>query len=333
MLRQGIREAARGVAQVTRRASTVTDLLQADQPPPAPAKRPVSHPISPTLPDIVLAGPTSRTVNIDELLARAAEGALESRLEAVRALARTSVRATVTPGLRASSWLGGEPFLGGAPWPQLGEEPMPFLARLELPRGVDGSADGSIAVFVSRDGSGAEGRAPRTGVLLLPSDGEAADADEHETRNAPLGMSRELQLPRAWSRPVHDLGLSEGEREAWEELRGWLAEAQGVTTFDRERGVLGLHRLLGFPDERSGNLPLLCEMQAAGVHGLKQSPRSHPDWHRHEEGAKRWRLLLQLTRDPATARHFRDNETRLYVLAPAADLEAGDFSRVQAVFR
>ncbi|MFN8151581.1 MAG: hypothetical protein U0R24_10720 [Solirubrobacterales bacterium] len=106
-----------------------------------------------------------------------------------------------------------------------------------------------------------------------------------------------------------------------------------MTTFDRERGVrLGASapRLSRRTVRQS---PLLCEMQAAGVHGLKQSPRSHPDWHRHEEGAKRWRLLLQLTRDPATARHFRDNETRLYVLAPAADLEAGDFSRVQAVFR
>lgn len=336
VLRHGFREAVRGVSEVTRQVNPLAELLKKEGPAPRTAEPEPARPVRSEGPEIVPAEAASRKVSVEELLGRAAEGGLESRLGPVRSLARMSVRATVAEagaGGNPSSWLGGEPGLGDAAWPELGGEPMPFVGRVELPADIEGCPGGSIAVFVAAGGRGPEGEPPRAAVVALPSTEEPAARADPEQRATPLRLSHELQLPRVWSSPVREHGLSAEGRGAWESLRLWLAEEQGVIPFDKRPGVLGLHRILGNPDERSGDMPLLCEMRTAGVAELKRSPRGHPEWRGHEEAAGRWRLLLQVTRDAATAPHFSGGDTRLYLLVPADDLSAGDFSRVEAVFR
>jgi hypothetical protein len=91
--------------------------------------------------------------------------------------------------------------------------------------------------------------------------------------------SAERVLPRAWAAAVEELGLEPEEQLAWNELRASLARSQGVTPVDGTEQTHRLHRLLGFPDERTGTIPLACERFRPGA----------------SADERRWTLLLQVT--------------------------------------
>jgi hypothetical protein len=86
-----------------------------------------------------------------------------------------------------------------------------------------------------------------------------------------------------------------------------------------------LHRLLGHPDERSGTLPLTCELADRGA--PLELDLTGPDRAELEAGAQRWGLLLQ-------AATLRDQtEEMVTVWCDRDRLVRGDLGRLVAVRR
>ena len=236
------------------------------------------------------AAPASGPVTLGHLAMQAAVTGLEDRVAEVRALARHSVR--LTPAADGTSSLGGEQ----------------YLAQIDL---------ASVAALEAAP------ELPADGWLTFSADAVTVVSDPApDSGSQPLAAAVELSLPRVWSAPVEALGLSTDERTAWQKLRVWLAESQGVELHDSTPGFLSLHRLLGYPDETGGDMPLRCELLEAGVELDEPYPRMHPLARELEAQARRWRLLLQLS--------VGETE-RVYFWITADDLDAGDFTRVRVI--
>ena len=111
-------------------------------------------------------------------------------------------------------------------------------------------------------------------------------------------------------------------------------EAVGVVTVCREGGA-EFDESCPYPVVRVPDGPKMqvAANLSAGVSGLKRSPRSHPEWRSHVAGARRWRLLLQVTRDASTECHFATGQNRLYLWVPEDGLRTGDLTSVEAIFR
>lgn len=232
----------------------------------------------------------SGSVTLGYLTMQAAVAGLEDRAGAVHALARHSVR--LTPAADGSSSFGGEQ----------------YLAQIDL---------ASVAALEAAT------QLPADGWLLFSADGVAVVSEQApDSGSQPLAAAVELSLPRVWSAPVEALGLSTDERTAWQKLRVWLAESQGVELHDSTPGFLALHRLLGYPDETGGDMPLTCELLEAGAELDEPYPRMHPLARELEEQSRRWQLLLQLSVGEAE---------RVYFWITADDLDAGDFARVRVI--
>ena len=198
----------------------------------------------------------------------------------------------LTPAADGRSWFGGERYLA-----QIDLASVAALGAVsELP------ADGAL-------------RFDDDGATLLSAPGPVSAAQS-------LEPTLELSLPRVWSAPVEALGLNADERIAWQALRVWLAERQNVELHDSTPGFLDLHRLLGYPDETGGDMPLMCELLEAGVVLEEPYPRMHPLSRELEVPSRRWRLLLQLS---------VGDRRRVYYWITAEDLAAGDFSRVRTI--
>ena len=273
-------------------------------------------------PTILPAQPTERCASYAQLLELADDCGLAQRRDAVRDLCRLSVR--LAPS--ASS----EP----APppvelWPSFRGAPLPPLLSLDLAKvsttcpGTELPATGTLSVFF------ATGDSPSG--LALDDGGACQVVLSPESRTDPplLDVSGELMLPRAWAEPVEALELGSDEQPAWERLRRRLAELQGVEAFDVQSSPRAIHRVLGWPDERSGAMPLACAVLDAGIELAGQAPSAH---HRAKELAARageWRLLLQLTAEPRLG-WIWGGKDRLYVWIKGRDLAAGDFGHVRA---
>jgi hypothetical protein len=178
------------------------------------------------------------------------------RLDHVHALARVSVRLTPVRE-RTSSFLGG---------------------------------DAEVALDLAEVARVAATALPESGTLWCYAD-RVVVRDQPAQGSVPLSLSSELTLPRVWAAPAQALGLSDAEMLGWEELRARLAQLQGV----ERKAPDHVMRLLGYPEDRTGDMPALCG-----------------------EGA--WRLLLQL---PA------DGDRRRFVWVPGAC----DLSRAIAFVR
>lgn len=171
----------------------------------------------------------ARLTTLKELDRLAGECGL--RLDDVRALARVSVRLTPVRE-RTSSFLGG---------------------------------DAEVALDLAAVARVVTTGLPESGTLWCYAD-RVVVRDEPAQGSVPLSLSAELTLPRVWAAPVQALGLSSDEATGWEELRARLAALQGVEPPPAPDHVM---RLLGYPEERTGDMPGLC-------------------------GDGDWRLLLQL---------------------------------------
>jgi hypothetical protein len=157
--------------------------------------------------------------------------------------------------------------------------------------------------------------------------GSPALAGDHQLEVAP-----ELVLPRAWSEAVGRLALDTDELEAWEALRYQLAELQSTVTFDAASEPTALHRLLGYPEERRGDMPLVCEMLANGVELGDEPAAAHSRAREFEAGAARWLLLAQLSADARLGWSWGADDARLYLWIHEADLSTRRFENVR-VFR
>lgn len=297
-----------------------------------PQAEPVPAPEPPRFSPALAAPPQPATggMTLDDLLAQTVTVGLDGRAEAIRSLARWSVRLTPAPGGR--SQLGGFPGLArDVEWPAVEGRPLAFLAQIDLTHGAAAPplppAAGCLLFFADVDGT-ASGTAVDGRVLLTST--LAADPRDRPPLPGPvespqsLEHSLELSLPRVWSAPVEALDLRDVERDGWQELRAWLAERQRVELHDRTAGFLALHRLLGYPDETGGDMPLSCELLAAGAVLDEPYPRMHPLARALEPRAERWRLLLQLS---------VGGVERVYFWIASEDLDAAEFSRVRVIRR
>lgn len=328
------------VGEIARGVQEIAGPLQPPAPPPAPVDEEPAGP-----PPLDPAVPTARGATLDELLALADEAGLGARREAVRTLARASVRLTPAdddaPAVAGQSRLGGAPDLAaGVEWPHWRQAPLTFRLQLDL---------AEVAELLAAGGGAESVALPRSGLLACFSSDETPSgtrlddagacrvlltdpppADAEPAYGRPARLTRELTLPRTWAAPVVALGLDAGEQAQWTELRRRLAELQGIQPADEEPDREAPHRLLGYPDERRGAMPLLCALLAEGEDVRDVVPAIHPRAGELEPAAARWRLLLQLTLDPEAGWAWGDWRERLYVWAHEDDLAAGDLSRVRA---
>lgn len=317
-----LRETARGVEEISRNATPfLSDTPAEAAPPPSKPVRPPpqSRPSSP-------AGPAERTATLGELSEWAREAGLSERTHDVVAKARFSHRATPARGDVESSgtYYGGIPDLDGEDWPEAAGQRLEFIAQFELGRAASTTEDlaGVIRLFAP----------PREGgfCTVVHAPMPAAPSNPGSARRYEL--TTELVIPRAFSSVLTGLDLTSDEQDAWETLRLRLAREQGVIPFDQKPGRLNLDRVLGYPDERTGDMPLRCEMTAQGAADIGRSTRAHPGAAVHEAGAEHWRLLLQINRSHATRLFMRGAE-RLYIWITDEALRQRDFSGVQSIWR
>lgn len=333
-------ELARGAREVAPVLSPVPlDVLDPTPRTPEPSPEPAERRPPPT----VAAGAAVRCVSERELLALADEHGLGRRLDAVRTLARRSVRIAPAPGGDArTSQLGGVPELPpNVEWPTWNGDPLPFVARIDLAAAAAGDDDaqpalpehGSLLVFYATHGVPSGLSLAHAGAVAVRWSAAAPQASD-PSGGTPATLSAERTLPRVWSAPVQTLGLDPDEQQGWQQLRRRLAELQGAELADEadtDGATLALHRLLGYPDERRGTMPAICEAAARGIDLAEQPPHGHPAVGELEAAAGRWRLLLQLSADDAVGLSWRERRERLYLWIPADDLRARDFSRVWAI--
>lgn len=264
---------------------------------------------------------------------------LQSHAAAIQALSRCSYRVVPT-GSPASDGVsfGGPPKLApSVDWPEREGRPLTYLARVEIER-LPGSL---LFFFDTADApSGLQADHRGAGRVLL---GGAHASDAAETVGASPGpcsppqrvagaSTGELVLPRAWSAAVEALGLSEEERPEWEQLRENLAEMQGTEPpYELLASFHVVHRILGFPDESNGDMPLICELCARGHDVPGGQALLHPEAQELERVATRWELLAQLSAD--TRLGWAWPHRRLYFWIDAAALERGDLSEVWTIAR
>jgi hypothetical protein len=238
--------------------------------------RPSAVAAQPEVPLRPWASPASTTCTEDRLAALADEYGLAHRLTTIQGLVRPSLR--LVPEIDRRLRLGD---------PSTAPEDDDLRAALDLrtldPAGLT-ALEGLLlvrAVFPrgSRVGR-AEGRLDVTADVVTSSICETV-----------VGGSVELVVPRTWAAPVERLGLDPAEQDAWTAFREALAIAQRIDPLDSTAGTHRLNRLLGYPDERTGTLPLVAELFATGrrVDDFALENREAT-----EERAQRWTMLLQL---------------------------------------
>jgi hypothetical protein len=335
-LRHLIGEVRDQVGQLAREQS-LTEWAAGDEDRPAP---PLRSPAARAL-------PSRGHVSHDDMLAIADGCGLSRRLDDVRALARRSLRLTLvgeaSPGARRASWLG-DPGARPVDLAWSGQQEPRCLAGIDLAQagvvlGDDGPLpiNGMLWCFAQSAASFVSGHDnPGDHYVVIHKGDAIPGAATVSLEAAPPGslrsieLSPELQLPRVWSDSVQALELDEAEHDGWQRLRGQLAERQGIEVHDMTHGFQVMHRLLGYPDTRRGDMPVACELLDRGYILGDIPPLAHPCSAEAEADAGRWRLLLQLSMDDELGWSWGDRRERLYVWIDESDLTNGDFSRVRA---
>jgi Domain of unknown function (DUF1963) len=291
-----------------------------------------------------------RTCSPDELVLMADGVGLGSRSDDIRALARSSVRLTHRPaGTFAPpghSRLGGLPDLPSPEqWPMWDETPLQFLGQVDLSLlagrdGLEALPDEGLMIFFFDHAGTASGLHPddrgAARVLLVdpPAPEEIVTGDFDGVPGSPIDLSVELVLPRVKSAAVRALGLDPDEQRAWRKLRLALAVAQGVGPEGRNRedNPPAVHRLLGYPDETTGSMPLACELVARGHAVGDVDPGDHPAAPEAEPTAAGWQLLLQLSVDDDVDDDWSwaDYHDRIYLWTPPDALTSGTLDPVTA---
>jgi hypothetical protein len=243
-----------------------------------------------------------RAASVDDLLALAHEEGLTERDDALRALARRSLRMTAIDAPQADAWIVTGANQGGAD-----DTSLRAVIRLgsqgdELPH------EGWLALFVDPGDGAAESEATRAHGVVLETSPASPDGAE------PVALHPELVLPRRWHEAVDTLDLDDAESDAYMRLRTRLQNLQGVESDDGGLGI-AYHRLLGYPNETTGNMPGQC-VRALEAWSAADGLDSDPALPSHD-----WRLLLQTS---------VGERQRAYLWIHRADLEAGRFDRLCA---
>jgi hypothetical protein len=296
---------------------------------PLPSIEPKARPRA-TEPEVIEpdpAPPTSAAVSDQRLIELAEQCELGDLAEQIQELAVRGARLSCEAGgdseaLQASA-----------------EPPLVAIDLATLPRPTPLPTSGTLAISVERGALAAPGdkAGPVSAMVSLGPGGDGSRASGYPDGDGrfsvgerPIVASPELTLPRAWSSPVQALGLRGDRVDRWEELRRRLAFAQGVDLTDQPARPLSIHRLLGYPDERTGQMPVWCELLERGVDLRGEPVFMHPMAHQVQEDAVRWRLLLQASRDPRLGWRWGDGRERLYVWVLEEELADRSFERIRA---
>jgi hypothetical protein len=291
--------------------------------------------------------PTRGHVVIDDVLVLAEECGLSRRLDAVRRLVARSVRLTLCDSSQVTpetSWLG-DPQVRPAELVWSGEQEPRCLAGIDLAQAAAVLGDesllpveGTLWCFAPSTAGLVPHQVGLQDYYVVMHRGESVSTDAMISPWLALApswrsveLSAELQLPRVWSDSVQALELDEVEHDGWQRLRQQLAERQGVEVHDTTPGFKVMHRLLGYPDERRGDMPLACELLAGGDVLANEPPLAHPHAVEAEPNIARWQLLLQLSVDDELGWTWGGRRERLYVWIDQRDLATGNFARVYAL--
>lgn len=360
MLGKGLHHGARQVDAVIlpfeRAARAARDAIPADEradaaAAPAAAQETAVEVVVSDPPPALPAPPVARPCSDEDLMRVVADAGLVLHVEAAVALARRGVR--IVPGdgpppSGARSRFGGAPDLPyGEVWPSWDEEPLTFVAQLDLAAataaGIDPllPAEGLLLIFSALDRS-PSGTSPLDAgsarLLWVAPDRVPPVAPEpvgpcQPAEPVALDLSSELVLPRVWTEQVQRLGLDMEQQDAWEQARRQIAELQGVTAWEAGSQLHALHRLLGVADDSGGDMPIALELASRGVDVGYAPPSAHPEAKRLGDAPQRWRLLLQLTVDARLGWSFGGSRKRLYVWGVEEEVSAGSLASVRAIAR
>jgi uncharacterized protein YwqG len=289
----------------------------------------------------VPAPPATATATEDDLRRLAEMQGLATHVVELLQHATPSVRLTQT-GASERTRLGGAPELPeGFEWPSWREQELAFVGQLDLEEiaalGVDTGLPkrGLLLVFGALD-SRPSGLQPsdRGAVRFFHVDGELTVAPERETYPPlPLALSVEVTLPSESAGLPPELGFGPFELDAWQRIREGLAELQGVELEDRSVEWHALHRLGGHPDTTEEGMQLDAQLAANGIDLNSGERWYHPRVAELEQGAKDWRLLLQVSTDDALGIQLGYPLGRLYAWIREDDLRAGRFDDVWTFVR
>jgi hypothetical protein len=233
---------------------------------------------------------------IDELIALAHDEGLTGHDDAIRSLARRSLRMTSVVPRCADAWIDTSDAWLGTPGSEL------LLAQINLAAaGAPGSGlptEGWLVLFATSDAEDADGYTVHShGVLLDHPAAVTAGAQ-------PVALGPETVLPRPWHEAVQAIDFDGTELAAFGRLRAQLQDLQGVERDDDGGVNTAYHRILGYADETTGSMPSECEVGGSE--------------------AGEWRLLTQIS---------IGRSRRAYVWILQDDLAAGMFSNLRAFVR
>lgn len=238
--------------------------------------------------------------------------------------------------------------LGGVPdvpaqfqWPQHHGSPLPFLAQInfaELPPGIPwGSvpAEGLALFFYDTDNqpSGLDpadrGSAQvilvRDAWSLVPAPVPAALRQKQAVRPAfPLCFTVEPSLPAEGTILQEAMGLATGELEDYADLWDMLHEQ---LLPDQPR-----HQALGHSHDLLGEMQWEAQLVTHGLYCGDASGYNDPRAAALEEGARDWRLLLQLDSDSGLGWEWGDAGL-LFFWIREADLQLGRLDQAWAILQ
>ena len=271
--------------------------------------------------------------SVEQLLEIAADLGLARFENSIADLARVSLRIAAGTERRTTSFAGGLP-----PVPsdvdrlRTDDRRAQFIACIDLAERTSPlgngilPASGSIWLFHSGVATEREPSARSASVVVDENPPPSPPLGAH-----PLDVAGELTIPRPWSTEVAKLELTESEASAWGQMRTTLAETQGVPAGDTLPRSDALHRILGYPDERRGDMPLACELTARGLELGDQPPRAHSAASTIEAEATHWRMVLQLSPDDQLGWRWGSGLERLYLWADVAQIRPQSKLEVQAI--
>ena len=287
--------------------------------------------------------PTVRTASGGELLSLCSTMALETHSEDIVRLLRPSVRATPSSvaavGPHSRSRLGGSPDVpADFEWPAHDGRAFAFVGQFDLAdlsrrfEALELPARGLLSFFVETARAVPIDDVPCRVLHFDEPEGNLSlmrPESQPTLPDYPVELSLELTLPRSRSLAVEDLGLSQDEADAWDELRAQLASLQGVELEELSPDWLNLHRLLGYPEALGGEMEPDLELTSpVSIEVDDESLTLVPT-----DNAKRWRLLLQVSDDVELRISAGGGFGRLYFWIEEPDFQASSFDGARALFR
>lgn len=140
----------------------------------------------------------------------------------------------------------------------------------------------------------------------------------------PVEFHQDSTLPPWDSDVIDELRLSDEEDDDYIEF---LPEIRNLA-FESET----VHRLFGYPDQVHNDMQLECQLVSNGLYCGNPSGYEDPRAVELQEGAKDWRLLLQIDSDQSVGMCWGDLG-RLYFWIKVDDLKNGNFNDVWTILQ